>query len=101
MSLCGAKVSIIVLWGKIARYLCGIIEPPPPIKKDAPPWNPSSLYDSSQKDLVDWLARLSDKQKWSVPNLLAYKAANLDLVCENAFPNAHANSCLGVLQPLR
>jgi hypothetical protein len=92
MSLLGAKMSIQCMWGKVARYICGLTEPPPPINKNAAPWDTDSLFDSTQKHLAGWLGRLSDKQKWSVTNLIAYKNSNLDLVGQK-----HRSSVLRLL----
>lgn len=80
LSLLGALLTIVTIWGKSARVLGGLSEPEAPVIKNAPPWRNDSLLEVTGIELHQWLSRLSNKQKWSTRNLLAYKDISLDLV---------------------
>lgn len=64
---------ISAIWGDTARALAAQSTPDPP-------WHPDSLYETTSKAMRGWLAKLGERNKWSVSNLLAYKSRGLDLV---------------------
>jgi hypothetical protein len=64
---------ISAIWGDTARALAAQSTPDPP-------WHPDSLFETTSKAMRSWLAKLGERNKWSVSNLLAYKSRGLDLV---------------------
>ncbi|ORY88410.1 hypothetical protein BCR35DRAFT_301531 [Leucosporidium creatinivorum] len=63
---------ISAIWGDTARALAAQTAP-------GPPWHPDSLYETTSKAMRGWLAKLGERNKWSISNLLAYKSRGLDL----------------------
>ncbi|KAI5479960.1 hypothetical protein MNV49_002250 [Pseudohyphozyma bogoriensis] len=90
ISLLGALLTIFAIWGRTSRALCGMLSGEPELTKVAP-WRNESLLETSMKSLNGWLGMLSNKQKWSTANLLAYKNVNQDLSLFSIFLAFHLN----------
>ncbi|KPV76194.1 uncharacterized protein RHOBADRAFT_52235 [Rhodotorula graminis WP1] len=88
-SLLGALLAVGGIFGRTARALCD--EGP-----WSAPWHEGSPFRTTQRALDAWLASLDGtRQKWSTPNLLAYRNLHLDLGFWHCYADFHAVHILG------
>ncbi|KAM0752920.1 hypothetical protein T439DRAFT_323535 [Meredithblackwellia eburnea MCA 4105] len=92
MSLCAMMVTILAIWGRTARALCGLEHLPDKKPRPTQPWKTGSVFEHTNRELQQWLSRLNQKQLWSTSNLLAYRSTNHDLGFYNSFVNLHITS---------
>ncbi|BGP30909.1 hypothetical protein JCM10296v2_002670 [Rhodotorula toruloides] len=76
LSLLGAYVTARSVFGEISRAVAPLETDPSALP---PCWTPSSPLPALQSALDAFKALLSPIQHWTTPNLLAYRASNLDL----------------------
>ncbi|GAA5840829.1 hypothetical protein JCM9279_001232 [Rhodotorula babjevae] len=87
-SLLGALLAVVAIFGRAARALAS---GPGDEDKNLAPWDEDSLFQLTQSALDAWLASLdSTRQKWSTPNLLAYRNLHLDLGFWHCWADFHA-----------
>ncbi|GAA5910181.1 hypothetical protein JCM8208_006751 [Rhodotorula glutinis] len=83
-SLLGALLVVVNIFGRAARALC---DEGPTLE----PWLDGSLFRTTQSALDAWLSSLDGtRQKWSTPNLLAYRNLHLDLGFWHCWADFHA-----------
>lgn len=75
-SLYGNLVTIADIWARVAR---GALQRGKPASGTKAPWRPDSEFVEMVGELDTWEATLTNRQTWSLSNLLAYQSKNLDL----------------------
>lgn len=75
-SLYGNLVTIADIWARVAR---GALQRGKPASGTKAPWRPDSEFVEMGRELETWEATLTNRQTWSMSNLLAYQSKNLDL----------------------
>lgn len=75
-SLYGNLVSIADIWARVAR---GALHRSKLASGTQAPWRPESEFNVLLRELQTWEATLTNRQTWSLSNLLAYQSKNLDL----------------------